>query len=253
MEIYNNVFNKSTIHGSLFFNIKAVLEYPSLEELKKKRPELYENWELLSKSKYSSEIGSPQSTYEDKAVFSPEYLKIVAISYATVSMKDGELDRHFKKIINNDEHIIIATFMDVLNQLSDEDITKLPYLCGHNIVNYDIPLLIKRYIYSREKLGNNKTLPSILKYYLSSKPWESKIIDTINVWKFNGLNNTPLSLMSDFLGLKKGMELMSYDNLSKYYWGNVVINNKDTLNNIAHQSATQTNLIIQFMNEMRKL
>lgn len=253
MEIYDNVFNKSTIHGSLFFNIKGVLEYPTLEELEKNKPELHENWKLLSESKYSPKIGSPQTIYEDKAVFSPEYLKIVAISYATVSMKDGELERHFKKIVNKDENLIIATFMDVLNQLSDEDVTKLPYLCGHNIVNYDIPLLIKKFIYSREKLGDNKTLPSILKYYLGSKPWESKVIDTINVWKFNGLNNTPLSLMSDFLGLKKGMKLMSYVDLSKYYWSNVIIDNNDTLNNIAHQSATQTNLIIQFMNEMRNL
>ena len=92
-----------------------------------------------------------------------------------------------------------------------------------------------------------------MKKSLSVKPWESGIIDTINVWKFNGYDYISLMLIADFMGLKKTIDLLPNNELSKYYWNNVIEKPEETLEYISLQSATQTNLVIQLMNELRQL
>ena len=93
----------------------------------------------------------------------------------------------------------------------------------------------------------------MLKRVLDLKPWESDMIDVINVWKFNGFQNGNLMLISDYMGLKKTTDLLPANELSKYYWRNIGEDTEKTLKFITHQSATQTNLVIQLMNELRQL
>jgi len=147
--------------------------------------------------------------------------------------------------------------MDILYQLSSEGTKSsppfFPILCGHNILSYDIPLLIKRFLIHRDKFQTNNELPLILKRTLNIKPWESGVIDTVNVWKFNGFDNTSLMLISDFLELKKTVDLLSAPELSKYYWNNIKEKPAETLEFVSLQSATQTNLVIQLMNLLRQL
>ena len=189
MGLFNDVINKSTVYESLFFNIKAVLTYPTLEQLKTENEELYTRWMFLANTKYGdinvSEEYS-QIKYEDKAILYPEFTRIVAITYATLYVKDGKLERYFKRIANDNEAIVISTFMDVLHELSRDGMQSTPYhfpiLCGHNIIANDIPLLMKRFLINRDKLETNKTLPYILKRALDIKPWESGVLDTINVF-----------------------------------------------------------------------
>jgi hypothetical protein len=113
-------------------------------------------------------------------------------------------------------------------------------------------MLIKRFIVHKSKF-ENKTLPFVLKRALNIKPWESGLIDVVNVWKFNGFDNTPLMLIADHMELKKTVDLLSLPELSKYYWENVGKNGEETLEYIALQSATQTNFIVQLMYELRQL
>ena len=268
MELFEEVFNGASIYDMLFFNIKAVLEHPTLEDLKEKNPALYERWQYLAKTKYNANLVTNTSlleeNYQDKAIFYPEFSRIVAITYASVYFEEGKMKRFFKKIANEDEFNVIAIFADVLYNLSSEGVKSsppyFPVFCGHNITNYDIPLLIKRFIKYKERFkeklkaeDNAKLLPFILKNCLAAKPWEGKIIDTVNVWKFNGNDYTPLMLIADYLGLKKTIELEALPDVSKYYWNNVNDKPEETLEYVSLQSATQTNLVIQLMNELRQL
>ena len=202
-----------------------------------------------------------EKRYVENAIYYPEFTRIVVITYATLYNENSQMKRFFKKIVNENEFTVIATFIDVLHQLSGEAIKSnpqyFPILCGHNIINYDIPLLIKRFLLYKDKFENNKQLPLILKKSLASKPWESTIIDTINVWKFNGYNNEYLStlmLITDYLKLKKTTDLDTMIDVSKQYWKHINDNkSKDALDYISLQSATQTNLVIQLINELRQL
>jgi hypothetical protein len=265
MELFEFVFDRSAIYDMLFFNIKAVVEYPKLEELKERKPNLYSQWKVLSKTKYKliemdlpgddSEKMIMQDLYDQYAVFYPEYTKIVAITFAKVFSEDGKLKRNFHKIVSENELENIETFQNFLLQISSDGQASTPQyfptLCGHNIIHYDIPFFIKRLLAHRDNL-ENKSIPFIIKKYLQSKPWDSNIVDALNIWKFNGKDYTSLNMIIDFLGLKKSVELLSPKELSEYYWNNIEKDSKKTLEHIGLQSANQTNIIIQFINELRQ-
>lgn len=256
MELFESVFNKSSIYEMLFFNVKSVLIHPTLEDLEIKNKQLFDRWKYLANTKYN-DVDNTQVCYEKNAPYFPEFSRIIAITYATLYSENGTLKRFFKKIVGEDEYIVIAQFMDVLYQISSDGVQSqpksFPIFCGHNITSLDIPLLIKRFLLYREKFEANKKLPLILKNCLSSKPWESSVIDITNVWKFNGYEQATLMLIADYIGLKKTVELLPQNELSKYYWDNIIENPEKTLEFVALQSATQTNLVIQIMNELRQL
>ena len=272
MALFDDVFNPQSIFNMLFFNVKAVLIYPTLEELKSKNSKMYERWKYLSKVKYNFDLDvihaaastmtddTPvygQKIYEDNAIQYPEFSKIVAITYAIAYSEKGELKRQLKRIAIENEAALIEQFMYVLDETSKDDSKSSPQvfsiLCGHNIISYDIPLLMKRYMINKKEFQTVKHLPYLLKRAFNIKPWESGIIDTVNVWKFNGFDYSPLMLIADFLGLKKTVDLLPNNELSKYYWQNFSEKPIETLEFVALQSATQTNLVIQLINELRQI
>ena len=51
------------------------------------------------------------------------------------------------------------------------------YLCGHNLKNFDIPMLAKRMIV-------NDIMPSKILPSYDTKPWEVKAIDTKEIWQY---------------------------------------------------------------------
>ena len=261
-ELFENVFNKATVYETLFFSIKAVLIHPTLEHLRTNNQLLYECWQHVSKSKYDADpnkvsIEFLEETYANHAPHYPEFTKIIATTYGWLTYENGEQKRTLKKIVNEDEFVVIEMFMDVLHQLSSEGAKAspqyFPSLCGYNLINHEIPLLIKRFLTYQDKFDINKRLPHILKKYLFTKPWDVGVIDIANVWKFSGLNTSPFQLITDFLGLKRTVNLLPLPELSKYYWENVTEKPNETLEYVALQSATQTNLAILFMNELRRL
>lgn len=252
MDAFNAVFNKSNIYEMLFINVKSVLIFQTLNELKEKNKLMYDHWVYISENKFES----GEKSYQKNAPNYPEFSKIVAISYAKLHSENGQMKRFLKKIVNIDESILLMEFMEVLDFISKECMQSkpvyFPTLCDYNIIGYDIPFLIKRFIFNKEKL-NNKELPQILKNAMTIKPWESGIIDANSVWKFNGFEYNTLPLIAEFMGLKKTVDLLSNSNLSEYYWNNIDNNPEETLKFVSLQSATQINLVIQLMNELRQL
>ena len=86
------------------------------------------------------------------------------------------------------------------------------------------------------------------------KPWESGVIDTFNVWKFGGYEKTSLMLIADYMGLKKVVDLKPLNEVSLEYWKLINENESEkALDYVSYQSATQTNFVIQIMNELRQL
>lgn len=258
MGLFTEVFNRASIYDMLFFNVKSVLQYPTLQALQDYDEPMYDRWNYLAETKYNAtNVEDYNRLYLKYAIEYPEFSKIIAITYANLHSEGGTIKREFKKIANEDEGIVVATFMDEMLYISSEGTKStpnyFPILCGHNIVGHDIPLLLKRHIYlNANNNSDDVRIPLILKRALDTKPWESGIIDTINVWKFGGYDQSTLMLISKFLGLKQTVDLLPLNELSKYYWTNVDEHPKETLEYVALQSATQTNLVIQLMNNLRK-
>ena len=257
-QLFDDVFNPQGIHEMLFFNSKTVLIYPTLEQLEKENEALYARWLYQAKNKFNNnypEDTKAQTVYEQNAIKYPEFSRIVAITYATVYVENGTLKRYMKKIVNEDEFTVLKTFMDELYVLSSEATKStpqfFPILCGHNILNHDIPLLIKKCIQYKDQL--ERGIPLILKRSLGIKPWESGVIDTVDVWKFNGYDRMPLMLISDYMGLKKTVDLLPLDEVSQKYWEMVSDDAEKALEFVSVQSATQTILVIQMIYGIREM
>jgi hypothetical protein len=254
MALFDEVFKATSIYDMLFFNAKSVLIYPTLTELELGNSALYQRWKYISETKFD---GTSIFVYEEKAVYYPEFTKIVAITYGEIRIENDKLKRSLNKIVDDNEKVVIDTFMNYLYQLSSDGVKStppyFPMFTGHNIINYDIPLLIKRSLLYRNRENGVKPLPLILKRTLSAKPWESVVIDTVSVWKFNGNDYTPLMLIADYLGLKKTVEIEALPQVSKTYWELVKDSPNKALEYVSLQSANQVNLVIQLMNELRQL
>jgi len=258
----NDVFHPQRIYETLFFNIKPVLMYQNLSDLEAHNKPLYDQWKEIVKTTYYTENNmnvNQQEIYEEHGICYPEFTKIAAITYATLYIENDVLKRDMKKIVDGNEWVVLSTFMSELSRISSDGVKSnpqyFPMLCGYDILKYDIPLLIKRFIYLRDGYEEKTQIPYILKYVLNLKPWESGVIDVNILWKFNGYGNrsAPLMLIADSLNLKKNQDLLSNSDASKKYWELIVENFDEALKFISLQSAIQTNFVIQIMNKLRNL
>lgn len=239
MNHYAIIQDKSSIYRTLFFKIFTVTEYASTEDFMAKDSVSYEIWKEMAIKKYDA---FDDEIYFSKACYLPEFSKIVGVTYANVfNDGDGNMSREINKIYVEDEKEIIERFFKVIEYLYESSGEAI--LCGHNISTYDIPFLVKR------ALKHNIPLPVMLKKTLSAKPWESCVIDTMNVWKFNGFETmTSLKNIANFLGLKYKTLPIRIDEQSNKYW-----NSKLEDKWYEYETANQVNLTMQLIRKLRDL
>jgi len=108
--------------------------------------------------------------FTKRAPLVPEFAKIVCVSVAFVTDKDEVKTQSF---YGDDEKQLLKDCQNLLNRCGRLDF----YLCGHNLKNFDIPMLAKRMII------NGLMPPSILPSY-DTKPWDVKAIDTKEIWQY---------------------------------------------------------------------
>jgi hypothetical protein len=235
-----------------------VTEYGDIESFKKEEPIKFETWKRMAEKRYADTGMSLNELYLEKACFLAEFSKIVAITYATVKTNEnGKLTRKIESIEGETEINIINEFCSLLD--ASYSVThqshELPYnLCGHNIIGHDIPLLTKRIIKYRKEFGDKlHKIPQLLKHYLSAKPWDTNVIDTINVWKFNGTDFISLNLVADHMGLKKSVQLLSKEDINKIYWSGIEDDSGSTMKEIVLQSINYTNVAFQLVKELGEL
>ena len=108
-----------------------------------------------------------------------------------------------------EEKEILTNCSNLLNRVD-----KLGYLiCGHNVKNFDLPYIGKRMVI------NGITVPDIVPNY-KIKPWESRVLDTKEVWNFNshrGLSSLELVCASLGIPNPKDNEVTGANLHSFYY------------------------------------
>lgn len=108
--------------------------------------------------------------FRKRAALVPEFAKIVCVSVAFV-MDNGETKK--QSFYGDDEYELLMDVKKLLDRCHKLDF----YLCGHNLKNFDIPMLAKRMII-------NGIMPSKILPSYDTKPWEIKAIDTKEVWQY---------------------------------------------------------------------
>jgi DNA polymerase elongation subunit (family B) len=200
---------KQSLEKILFMDIETVGCQPNYKTLKKVNKELAYQFELYEdhfKRKYAEEAESTiDQLFENKAALTPEFAKIVCVSFAFVV--SGEV--RVQSFSGEDEKVLLLGVKDILERVHTKDYT----LCGHNIKNFDIPTLEKRMII------NGISLPKILPAY-DVKPWEMKVIDTKEIWACGAFGSIgTLELMCVSLGIDspKNMEVTG-NKVHEAYW-----------------------------------
>ncbi len=208
-------YNKQNIANMLFLDIETVREYNTYAEFISVKS--IENWKKVAAKYYGDFLASEvdikdEDIYLSRAPLHPEYAKIVCISFGFMILEGGVYTKKIYSISDIDEVNLLLKFADQLNKAFDKNLNTL--ICGHNVLEFDIPFIIKRMIKHSIKI------PVILQNVINSKPWETKVIDTLRDWKMNS-NKQMVSLdtIAEFLGIESSKSgVVSGSTLSKYYW-----------------------------------
>lgn len=185
----------------LFIDIETVGVSSNFENFQKDYPALsyqFENYLDWFIKRFPEDEGKPkEQIFVNRAALVPEFSKIVCVSVAFIGPNDEIKKQSF---FNSDEKQLLTDVNTLLNRVD-----KLGFvLCGHNIKNFDIPVLGKRMMI-------NGILPSSILPTPETKPWEIKAIDTKDIWQYGQFGAiASLELMCISLGVdsSKNMEVM---------------------------------------------
>ena len=175
------------IEEIMFLDIETVPQAPSMDKLD---PALQVLWDKKSKL-FRSPDQKPEEAYERAGIYS-EFGKIICISVGFIKEKNPFSFR-IKSFYGDDERALLTEFSGVLSKFSRS--SKESLLCAHNGKEFDFPYIARRMII------NNLVIPEILDN-AGKKPWEVKLLDTMDLWKFGDYKNyTSLDLLATVLGI----------------------------------------------------
>ncbi len=173
--------------GILFLDIETVPMVSSFDELS---PSFRELWD--KKSKYFRKEEEDAADVFDRAGIYAEFGKIICISVGFIAGREDQMSLRLKSFYGHDEKKLLDEFSVMLNSYClNRDIV----LCAHNGKEFDYPYIARRMIINRMEI------PAILDN-AGKKPWEIKLLDTMELWKFGDYKNyTSLELLAGLMGV----------------------------------------------------
>ena len=187
----------------LFLDIETVPAEPGFDDL----PDHYkEFWEKKSAS-FRMENESAADSYPKAGLYA-EFGKIVCISVGIINRIKKENFFRVKSFFGDDEKKLLSDFSEMLrNYLNRKEI----HLCAHNGINFDFPFIARR------MLIHDIELPEILDT-AGKKPWESRFIDTMDLWKFGDYRHSvSLDLLAELFGIETPKEAMNGSMVASVY------------------------------------
>jgi predicted PolB exonuclease-like 3'-5' exonuclease len=194
----------------LFLDIETVGGCPDYESCERFSPSIanqfdkYFDWFL---KRFPEDNGlTKDEVFKKRAALVPEFAKIVCVSMAFV-MDNGDIKK--QTFSGDDEKELLLQVRNLLDRCQKLDF----YLCGHNLKNFDIPMMAKRMII-------NGIMPSKLLPSYDTKPWEVKAIDTKEIWQYGAYTSIgSLDLMCSCLDIPTPKDgEVTGDKVHSAYW-----------------------------------
>jgi predicted PolB exonuclease-like 3'-5' exonuclease len=223
----------------LFLDIETVGGCPDLESCERFSPEIAEQFEKyfdwFQKRFPEDNDLSKDEVFKKRSALVPEFAKIVCVSMAFV-MENGEVKK--QTFSGDDEKELLTQVRSLLDRCHKLDF----YLCGHNLKNFDIPMLAKRMII-------NGILPSKLLPSYDTKPWEVKAIDTKEIWQYGSYTAIgSLDLVCSTMGIQTPKDgEVTGDKVHHTYWV------EQKLPQIAEYCEKDVDVLIQFIKKLKDL
>jgi len=191
----------------LFIDIETVPGIPHFQELSEEWKELW----MAKISKTMPENFSIEESYHEKASILSEFGRIICISTGFFyTGAQAENCFKIKSIAGDNEPEVIQSFLTLVDKFSE----KRPGFAyaGHNIKEFDIPYLCRRIMI------NSIKLPRFLDF-AGLKPWETNLVDTLQLWKFGDYKNyVSLRLLAAVLGIPSSKDDMDGSMVRTVYY-----------------------------------
>jgi DNA polymerase elongation subunit (family B) len=175
------------VENILFLDIETVPAASSYDALD---PAMQSLWEKKSKQFRAQE----QEAHEvyDRAGIYAEFGRIICISVGLIR-EANPFSIRLKSFFGDDEKMLLSDFSVMLSKFCRSNRDAI--LCAHNGKEFDYPYIARRMII------NSLKIPDILDN-AGKKPWEVKLLDTMELWKFGDYKNyTSLDLLTNILGI----------------------------------------------------
>jgi 3'-5' exonuclease len=191
------------VEDVLFIDIETV---PAASSFNSLDPGTQVLWDKKSRTFRNSDQ-SAEDSYEKAGIYA-EFGKIICISVGFIKEKNP-LGFRLKSFYGDVEKSLLSEFSGMLTKFSKSNSDAV--LCAHNGKEFDYPYIARRMII------NGLVLPGILDN-AGKKPWEIKLLDTMDLWKFGDYKNyTSLELLTSVLGIKSPKDEIDGSMVAKIY------------------------------------
>lgn len=199
------------LNNILFLDVETVSGVPNYFDLSDRMQNLW-NKKALNLSK-QDELSQEDSIkwYEKKSAIYAEFNKIVCISVGYLSHDKDDLILKVKSFASDDEKEVLLDFKKLLDKHFNN--VDKDFLCGHNIKEFDCPVICRR------MLVHGIKHPDLLKLS-RKKPWQlGYLLDTLDMWKFGDYKSyISLNLLAAIFDIPSPKEDMDGTMVSKVYW-----------------------------------
>lgn len=208
------MFQKSLLENVLFLDMETapiVQNYAQLPE--RLKPHWDRKTELLQKN--VDEKMAPPEYFGERAAIYAEFGKPVCVTIGSVTFGAEGPAMKLKSFFGPDEVQILKQLTAALTQFDQKRRTagKDPWLAAHNGKEFDFPFLCRRY------LIHGLPLPPMLADLHGKKPWEVKVLDTMELWKFGDFKSfTSLDLLTAVLGIPSPKGDMDGSDVARVFW-----------------------------------
>jgi len=223
----------------LFLDIETVGGCPDYDSCQKFSPTVADQFDKYFdwfQKRFPEDIGlSKDEVFQKRAALVPEFAKIVCVSMAFV-MDNGDIKK--QTFSGEDEKELLLQVRNLLDRCQKLDF----YLCGHNLKNFDIPMMAKRMII-------NGIMPSKILPSYDTKPWEVKAIDTKEIWQYGAYTSIgSLDLLCACLEIPtpKDGEITG-DKVHSTYW------EKKDLEGISKYCESDVNVLVEAIMKLKSL
>lgn len=223
----------------LFIDIETVGIESDWNSFSKNHPELsqkFEDYQDWFKKRFPECSELPvDEMFSSKSALIPEFAKIVCVSACFIT-PDGEVK--IQSFYGDDEKELLTDVRDLLNKVHKMDF----HLCGHNLKNFDIPMMAKRMVI------NGILPPKIFPSY-DTKPWDIKAIDTKEVWQFGSfaaLSSLELACVS--MGIESSKNTgVSGNEVHNSYW------NENGIDKIVTYCEQDVKVLVDLVKKLKEL
>jgi 3'-5' exonuclease len=203
------MYTRNQLEQILFLDIETASVAPDFASLPHNFQQLWERKADLLKER-TEEPHTPEHLYRSRAAIYAEFGKVVCISCGFIRYQDDQPHFKLKSFSGPDENVLLTAFATLLDHFTQRPERTL---CAHNGKEFDFPYLGRRY------LINGLPLPKILGEMQSKKPWEVRLIDTMQLWKFGDYKSfTSLDLLCAVFGVPSPKEDIDGSKVGEVFW-----------------------------------